>query len=118
VVYIMESGWRPGIVAGFVIGPSAPAGLRPEIYEAFRTAASLKRMAVDVTIYPDQADYLLALDVSSYPWSSWQTWTLVDARSGVVLQQERGLLLQNALRDALGVIGRLWSAQRPSVQRP
>jgi hypothetical protein len=118
VVYIMESGWRPGIVPGFVISPSSPAGLRPEIYEAFRTAASLRRMAVDVTIYPDQADYILALDVSSYPWSSWQTWTLVNARSGIVLRQERGLLLQNALRDAIGVIGRLWSAQQQSVQRP
>jgi hypothetical protein len=117
VVYIMESGW-PGIVPGFVIGPSSPAGLRPDIYEAFRTAASLKRIAVDVTIYPDQADYVLALDVTSYPWSSWQTWTLVNARSGVILRQERGLLLQNALRDALGVIGRLWSAQQQSVQRP
>lgn len=117
VVYIMESGWRPGIVPGFVIGPSSPAGLRPEIYEAFRNAASLRRMAVDVTIYPDQADYILALDVSGYPWSSWQTWTLVNARSGVVLRQERGLLLQNALRDALRVIDRLWSTQQ-RVQTP
>jgi hypothetical protein len=113
----MESGWRPGIVPGFVIGPSSPAGLRPDIYEAFRTAASLRRMAVDVTIYPDQADYILVLDVSSYSWSSWQTWTLVNARSGVILRQERGLLLQNALRDALGVIGRLWSTQQ-RIQTP
>lgn len=111
VVYIMESGWRPGIVAGFVVGPPPIPGLRPDIYEAFRTAASLRRMAVDVTIYPDQADYILALDVSGYTWSSWQTWTLVNARSGVVLRQDSGLLLQNALRDALGVIDRLWSAR-------
>jgi hypothetical protein len=117
VVYIMESGWRPGIVAGFVIGPSSAAGLRPDIYEAFRTAASLRRMAVDVTIYPDQADYILALDVSSPSWSPRQTWTLVDAQSGVVLRQKSGLLLQNAFRDALGVIGRLWSAQQ-RVQTP
>jgi hypothetical protein len=74
-------------------------------------------MAVDVTIYPDQADYILVLDVSSYSWSSWQTWTLVNARSGVILRQERGLLLQNALRDALGVIGRLWSTQQ-RIQTP
>lgn len=118
VVYIMESGWRPGIVAGFVVGPPAPSGLRPEIYEAFRTAASLRRMAVDVTIYADQADYILALDVSGPPWSPRQTWTLVNARSGVVLRQESGLLLQNALHDALGVIRRLWSAQQRSAQTP
>jgi hypothetical protein len=118
VVYIMESGWRPGIVPGFAIGPSSPAGLRPEIYEAFRTAASLRRMAVDVTIYPDQADYIVALDVSSPSWSPRQTWTLVNARSGVVLRQKSAFLLQNALHDALGVIGRLWSAQQQSVQRP
>jgi hypothetical protein len=114
----MESGWRPRIVPGFVIGPSSPAGLQPEIYEAFRTAASLRRMAVDVTIYPDQADYILALDISSLSWSPRQTWTLVNARSGVVLRQRSGFLLQNALHDALGVIGRVWSAQQQSVQRP
>lgn len=118
VVYLMESGWRPGIVAGFVIGPPRVSGLQPEIYEAFRTAASLRRMAVDVTIYPDQADYILALDVSSPSWSPRQTWTLVHARSGVVLRQKRGLLLQNAFHDALGVIGRLWSAQQQRVPRP
>jgi hypothetical protein len=118
VVYIMELGWRPGIVPGFVIGPPSLAGLRPEIYEAFRTAASLRRMAVDVTIYPDQADYILALDVSSPSWSPRQTWTLVNARSGIVLRQKSGFLLQNAFHDALGVIGRLWSAEQQSVQRP
>jgi hypothetical protein len=114
----MESEWRPGIVPGFVIGPSSPAGLPPEIYQAFRTAASLRRMAVDVTIYPDQADYILVLDVSSPSWSSRQTWTLVNARSGVVLGQKSAFLLQNAFHDALGVIGRSWSAQQQRVQRP
>lgn len=118
VVYITESGWRPGLVAGFVISPSSAAAFRSEIYEAFRTAASLRRMAVDVTIYPDRADYILALDVSSPSWSPRQTWTLVNARSGVVLRHDSGLLLQNAFHDALGVIGRLWSAQQQSVQRP
>jgi hypothetical protein len=118
VVYIMESGWRPGIVPGFAIGPSSVAGLRPEIYEAFRTAASLRRMAVDVTIYPDQADYILALDVSSPSWSPRPTWTLVNARSGVVLRQKSGFLVQNAFHDALGVIGHLWSAQQSRVRRP
>jgi hypothetical protein len=83
-----------------------------------RTAASLRRMAVDVTIYPDQTDYILALDISSLSWSPRQTWTLVNARSGVVLRQRSGFLLQNALHDALGVIGRVWSAQQQSVQRP
>jgi hypothetical protein len=118
VVYLMESGVRPGIVPGFVIGPSSAAGLRPEIYDAFRTAASLRRMAVDVTIYPDQADYILALDVSSPSWSPRQTWTLVNARSGIVLGQKSGFQLQNAFHDALGLIGRLWSAQPRSVQTP
>ena len=117
-VYIMESGWRQGIVAGFVAGPPAASGLRPDIYKAFRTAASLRRMAVDVTIYPDQADYILALDVSSPPWSPRHTWTLVNARSGVVLRQESGLLIQNGLHDALGVIRRLWSVQQKTTRTP
>jgi hypothetical protein len=35
VVYIMESGWRPGIVPGFVIGPSSP---RPAVQRSARSS--------------------------------------------------------------------------------
>ena len=117
VVYLMVAGSRPGIVAGIVIGPPPAFGLRPDLVEAFHAAASLKRMRVDVTIYPDRANYFLAIDESGPTWSPHQRWTLIDATSGVVLRQDSGLLLQNALYDALGTIGRLWSSQGGTAQQ-
>lgn len=116
VVYLMVAGSRPGIVAGIVMGPPPAFGLRPDLVQAFHAAASLKRMRVDVTIYPDRANYFLAVDESGPTWSPHKRWTLIDAASGVILRQDSGLLLQNALYDALGTIGRLWSSQGGTVQ--
>jgi hypothetical protein len=117
VVYLMVAGSRPGIVAGIVMGSPPAFGLRPDLVEVFHAAASLRRMRVDVTIYPERANYLLAIDESGPAWSAHHRWTLVDAASGVILRQDSGLLLQNALYDALGTIRRLWSSQGRTVQQ-
>jgi hypothetical protein len=111
----MVAGSPPGIVAGIVMGPPPAFGLRPDLVQAFHAAASLKQMRVDVTIYPDRADYLLAVDESGPLWSPRRRWTLIDAASGIILRQDSGLGLQNALYDAIGTIGRLWSSQGGTV---
>lgn len=117
VIYLMVAGSRPGIIAGIVVGPPPAFGLRPDLVQAFHAAASLRRMRVNVTIYPDRANYFLAVDESGPTWSPHQRWTLIDAASGVILRQDSGLLLQNAFYDALGTIGRLWPSQGGTVQQ-
>ncbi len=94
--------------SGIPIGPPPALGLRPDILRGIRFAASVAKLDLAITIDPEQADYWLILDLNEVAWARYQTWTLIDAATGIVLEQDRGHLLQNALHDVVAAIGRRW----------
>ncbi len=95
--------------SGIRIGPASPLGLRPDIFRAIRFASSATKVELAVTIDPGQADYWLFLELNEVTWAKRQTWTLIVAASGIILEQDSRNLLQNALYDAVEAIGRHWS---------
>ena len=104
VVFVTGSSTR----AGIQIGPASPLGLRPDIFRAIRFASSTTKVDLAVTIDPEQADYWLFLELNEVAWARRQTWTLIVATSGIILEQDSRNLLQNALHDAVEAMGRHW----------
>lgn len=100
VVYLMVAGSRPGVVAGIVMAPPPAFGLRPDLVQAFHAAASLKRMRVDVTIYLDRANYILAVDESRPAWSPHHRWTLRCRIGSYLAARQRPAPSECALRRA------------------
>ena len=65
-----------------------------------------------MTIDPEQAHYWLFLELNEVAWAKRQTWTLIEATTGIILEQGHGHLLQNALHDAVEAMGRQWASGR------
>jgi hypothetical protein len=83
---------------------------QPSFLQNVRRIARVHNTELVVTLYPAQADYVLVLDLAALPGSGYQTWTLVDATSGVIIAQDRTLQVDTALHQAIATIGRLWRA--------
>ena len=76
--------------AGFgAVEPGQVLSLRPDVLRVIRRAAQVNHLDLAVTIDREHADLVLIVDFPPLPSRGRYIWTLVDAKSGTILEQDQ-----------------------------